>query len=65
MNEEIIDLMNQLAGCEGRLARMETALKMWMKFNSETSAENPCPDLALRARYRAEAVKLTKDLLEG
>lgn len=61
--DNIIDLMRQLSDCETRMEKMEQALEAWMRFNSETSAETPCPDLALRARYRLEAVELTKALL--
>lgn len=35
------------------------ACKAWMKVESEMRENNPCPDLALRAQYRKEAVKLT------
>ncbi len=36
------------------------ACKAWMKVESEMSDNTPCPDLALRAHYRKEAVKLTE-----
>ena len=35
------------------------ACRAWMKYNSESKEENPCPDYALRFQYRKEAVKLT------
>ena len=43
--------------------KLLAACHMWLKFNSETWAENPCPDVALRARYREEAVKLSMDAI--
>ena len=36
------------------------ACKVWEKVESEMSDNNPCPDLALRAQYRKDAVALTK-----
>ena len=42
---------------------MEKALKAWMKVESEMKDNHPSPDLALRAGYRKEAVKLTRAVL--
>ena len=39
---------------------MLKACEAWMKVESEMLSNNPCPDLALRAQYRKEAVALTK-----
>lgn len=35
------------------------ACEAWMKVESEMPKNNPCPDLALRAHYRKEAIALT------
>ena len=42
---------------------MHEALKAWMKVESEMKDNHPSPDLALRAGYRKEAVKLTRAVL--
>lgn len=47
----------------GDVKALREALEAWMRFNSETRAENPCPDLALRARYREAAKRLTESAL--
>lgn len=39
------------------------ALEQWMLVESEMKANNPCPDFALRAAYRAKAIELTKAAL--
>ncbi len=39
------------------------ALEQWMLVESEMKSNNPCPDLALRAQYRAKAIELTKSAL--
>jgi len=36
------------------------ACKAWMRVESEMRENHPCPDLALRATYRKEAIRLTK-----
>ena len=36
------------------------ACRAWMKVESEMMDNHPCPDLALRAGYRKQAVALTK-----
>ena len=36
------------------------ACKAWILVESEMMENHPCPDLALRAAYRKEAVALTK-----
>ena len=36
------------------------ACEAWMKVESEMREKHPCPDLALRAQYRRQAVTLTK-----
>lgn len=36
------------------------ACEAWMKVESEMKDKNPCPDLALRAQYRKQAVELTE-----
>ena len=36
------------------------ACKAWMKVESEMLSSTPCPDLALRAQYRKQAVELTE-----
>jgi hypothetical protein len=42
---------------------MHDALKAWMLVESEMKENHPSPDLALRAGYRKEAVKLTRAVL--
>jgi len=36
------------------------ACKAWMRVESEMRENTPCPDLALRATYRKEAIRLTR-----
>jgi len=36
------------------------ACKAWLKVESEMSNNHSCPDIALRAQYRKEAIALTK-----
>ena len=36
------------------------ACEAWMKVESEMADKNSCPDLALRAQYRKQAVTLTE-----
>lgn len=39
------------------------ACEAWMKVESEMGDKHPCPDLALRAQYRKQAVALTEAAL--
>ena len=41
-------------------AALLAACDAWMLVESEMADNHPCPDLALRANYRAKAVRLTK-----
>ncbi len=56
-NLDIIKRCNKLSEQRDDLL---AACKAWMKVESEMSDKHPCPDLALRAKYRKEAVSLTK-----
>ncbi len=47
----------------GLVGELEEALEAWMKVESESKPNHPCPDYTLRAVYRQEAVKLTKAVL--
>ena len=40
-------------------AGLVEACEAWMKVESESRANHPCPDYTLRAKYRKDAVALT------
>ena len=56
----IPQLCDRLDRAEALNADLLAACEAWMKVESEMRDKNPCPDLALRAHYRKEAVKLTE-----
>ena len=41
------------------------AVQAWMKVESESKTSNLCPDYALRAIYRKEAVELSEAAIEA
>lgn len=46
--------------CQKQRANLLAACEAWMKYKSESKAEHPCPDYALRFQYYNTAVKLTE-----
>ena len=59
------DVLAAIIDRETRLKEKEAALRAWMLVESEMADNHPCPDLALRARYRKTAVDLTRAALKG
>lgn len=56
----IPQLCDRLDSAESINKDLLQACKAWMKVESEMGDKNPCPDLALRAQYRKQAVALTE-----
>lgn len=52
--------LGKLASQQIAIEALVKALSKWNLVESEMSNNTPCPDLALRASYRKEAIKLTE-----
>jgi len=55
---------NRHAHLIGAAKELHEAVVAWMKVETESKANNPCPDYGLRAVYHKKALKLSKIALK-